>query len=307
MADDSATDALPGGEKTDPATVFAALAEIIYQGSDADEMYAAICVAATLIVPGCDHASLLVRQRRSAMSPSAPATGSRSAIDDFERRAGDGPCIDAIEEETPQIETDLTTPSQWPQLAAIASSPRPRCAGRWGFGSWSISAKARALNLFSGHRNLFDTESAGRAAVLASFTSVAINADRQGRRCHHPATRAAQQPRDRQGRRHADDAARHIRGRSVRTCCAATRKTLNIKLADVARAIIERRGKLLSDDARTPRSVAGDSAGYSGSRSSGFSTSSMLTSLKVTTRTCLTNRAGRYMSHTQASESLSSK
>jgi len=25
-------------------------------------------------------------------------------IDDFERRAGDGPCIDAIEEETPQIE-----------------------------------------------------------------------------------------------------------------------------------------------------------------------------------------------------------
>ena len=46
---------------------------------------------------------------------------------------------------------------------------------------------------------------------------------------------------------------------------------------------------------------------YSGSRSSGFSTSSMFTSLKVMTRTCLTNRAGRYMSHTQASASRSSK
>ena len=50
-----------------------------------------------------------------------------------------------------------------------------------------------------------------------------------------------------------------------------------------------------------------DEGDYSGRRSSGFSTSSMLTSLKVITRTCLTNRAGRYMSHTQASASRSSK
>ena len=47
--------------------------------------------------------------------------------------------------------------------------------------------------------------------------------------------------------------------------------------------------------------------GSSGSRNSGFSSSSMLTSLKVSTRTCLTNRAGRYMSHTQASLMRSSK
>ena len=46
----------------DPATVFAALAEIIYQGSDPGEVYAAICIAATLVVSGCDHASLLVRR-----------------------------------------------------------------------------------------------------------------------------------------------------------------------------------------------------------------------------------------------------
>ncbi|SHV52735.1 Uncharacterised protein [Mycobacteroides abscessus subsp. abscessus] len=64
---------------------------------------------------------------------------------------------------------------------------------------------------------------------------------------------------------------------------------------------------------RTPtRSMTANSSpmvdtGYSGRRSSGFSTSSMLTSLKVMTRTCLTNRAGRYMSQTQASARRSSK
>src|SRR5450759_272377 len=41
------------------------------------------------------------------------------------------------------------------------------------------------------------------------------------------------------------------------------------------------------------------------SSKSRFSNSSTLTSLKVTTRTCLTKRAGRYMSHTQASDTVS--
>lgn len=41
--------------------MFTVLAEIIYQGSDAGEMYSAICVAATLIVRGCDHTGFLVR------------------------------------------------------------------------------------------------------------------------------------------------------------------------------------------------------------------------------------------------------
>src|ERR1700744_497170 len=112
MADGpSARQSLPGGATADPATVFSALAEIIYQGSDAGEMYAAICVAATLIVPGCDHASLLIRKNNGYVTVGASAHPAQR-VDDLERRAGDGPCIDAIEEEAPQIEPDLTTPSQ---------------------------------------------------------------------------------------------------------------------------------------------------------------------------------------------------
>ena len=45
----------------------------------------------------------------------------------------------------------------------------------------------------------------------------------------------------------------------------------------------------------------------SGSRRSGLSSSSMLTSLKVSTRTFFTKRAGRYMSQTQASDMRTSK
>src|SRR5919197_2095574 len=51
----------------------------------------------------------------------------------------------------------------------------------------------------------------------------------------------------------------------------------------------------------------GPSCAATAYRSSFLMSSSMLTSLKVTTRTLVTKRAGRYMSHTQASCSTRSK
>ena len=68
----------------DPGKVFAALAEIIYQGSEANEVYAAICVAATLVVTGCDHASLLVRRDGRYVTVGA-SDRIAQRIDDLER------------------------------------------------------------------------------------------------------------------------------------------------------------------------------------------------------------------------------
>jgi hypothetical protein len=244
-----AQDSLPGGEKADPATVFAALAEIIYQGSDANEMYAAICVAATLIVPGCDHASLLVRQNDRYVTVGA---SDRLAlrIDDFERRAGDGPCIDAIEEETPQIETDLTTSNGWPQLAALLVEETP-VRGAMGFRVLVDKRKGAALNLFSRTPNLFDLESAGRAAVLASFTSVAINTVAKG----EDATTLRQGLLSNREIGKAIGMLMMLNGISEDDAFELLRRhsqTLNIKLADVARAIIKSRGELSGGDEAPP-------------------------------------------------------
>lgn len=232
---------LPGCEKADPTTVFAALAEIIYQGSDASEIYAAICVAATLIVRGCDHASLLVR-RNDRYATVGASSRLAQRIDDLERRAGDGPCIDAIEEETPQIETDLTTPNQWPRLAALLVKETP-VRGAMGFRLLVDRRKAAALNLFSETPGLFDAESAGRAAVLASFAGVAINGIakgedaislRQGLLSNREIGKAVGMLMT-LGDVSEDEAFDMLRRHS---------QALNIKLADVAREVIERRGQL---------------------------------------------------------------
>ncbi|OBK43844.1 GAF and ANTAR domain-containing protein [Mycobacterium sp. 1081908.1] len=239
MADDSSS--TPGGDKADPATVFAALAEIIYQGSDAKQMYAAICIAATLTVRGCDHASLLVREGDRYVTVGASDQVAQH-IDEMERRSGDGPCVDAIEEETPQIDPDLTTPSLWPRLAKVLIEETP-VRGAMGFRLLVDKRKGAALNLFSDSPNVFDAESAGRAAVLASFASVAINAVAKGED-------AASLRRGLMSNRETGKAVGMLmllHDMSEDQAFDLLRRhsqALNIKLADVARAVIENRGQL---------------------------------------------------------------
>jgi transcriptional regulator with GAF, ATPase, and Fis domain len=247
MADESnasANGSTPGAEKADPAAVFAALAEIIYQGSDANEMYAAICVAATLAIRGCDHASLLVRDNDRYITVGASDRLAQK-VDELERRAGDGPCIDAIEEETPQIDTDLTTPSLWPKLASVLVAETP-VRGAMGFRLLVDNRKGAALNLFSDTPNLFDAESAGRAAVLASFASVAINAVAKGED-------AATLRRGLLSNREIGKAVgilmmlHELDEEQAFDLLRRHSQALNIKLAEVARAVIENRGRLPSN------------------------------------------------------------
>jgi transcriptional regulator with GAF, ATPase, and Fis domain len=224
----------------DPATVFSALAEIIYQGSDAGQIYAAICVAATLVVTGCDHASLLVRRDGRYVTVGA-SDSIAQRIDDMERLAGDGPCVDAIEEETPQVETDLTSPNQWPQLAKriIAETP---VRGAMGFRILVDKRKTGALNLFTDTAGVFNTESAGQAIVLASFASVAINAIAQGEDVS--TLRRGLLSNREIGK--AVGMMMMLHGVDEPSAFDMLRRysqDLNIKLADVARSVIDSRGK----------------------------------------------------------------
>src|ERR1700739_3550201 len=243
MMDDVADEGNTGPADTpvaaDPSTVFSALAEIIYQGSESSQIYAAICVAATLVVNGCDHASLLVRRDGRYVTVGASDSVAQR-IDDMERAAGEGPCVDAIEEETPQIETDLTTPNEWPKLAARLVAETP-VRGAMGFRILVDRRKTGALNLFSDTPGVFDHESAGQAIVLASFASVSVNAVAQGED-------VATLRRGLLSNREIGKAVgmlMMLNGVDEHAAFDVLRRysqDLNITLADVARSVIEHRG-----------------------------------------------------------------
>ncbi len=162
----------------DSARVFTSLADIVTQGSTPKEMYAAMCVAATLMVPGCDHASLMISSH-GACSTAAVSDAIAHKIDKLELALGSGPCPDVFREETAQIASDLRTADRWPVFAArVVAETQVR-------GTISVRmpvdrAKVAALNLFSDTANAFDTKSVERAAVLAAFATVATNAAAHG-------------------------------------------------------------------------------------------------------------------------------
>jgi transcriptional regulator with GAF, ATPase, and Fis domain len=162
----------------DTASVFTSLAGIVAQGSTSKEMYAAVCVAATLTVPGCDHASLMI-SRDGACRTAAVSDSVAHQIDKFELALGCGPCLDAIEEKTVQMALDLTNGGRWPALAARVVAETP-VRGAMSIQLTVDRSNVGALNLFSDTANAFDTTSVERAAVLAAFATVAINAAAHG-------------------------------------------------------------------------------------------------------------------------------
>lgn len=167
---------LPDAE---PATVFRGLADIVYQGSTPAEIYAAVCVAATLMVPGCDHASLMLRDNGGATSVAATDATART-VDKLQQLLNEGPCLDAITSDTPQIEPDLAVGSQWPALASriIAETPVRSIMGfRLLLGD---DTKIGALNLMADHPNAFDDTSVELAIILAAFAGVAAHAVTNG-------------------------------------------------------------------------------------------------------------------------------
>ncbi|QIX54041.1 GAF and ANTAR domain-containing protein (plasmid) [Rhodococcus sp. DMU1] len=162
----------------DPVTVFTALAEILYQSDEPAQAYAALCLAATMLVPGCDHASMMLRDGRAHVTVAA-TDDIAYRVDSFERATGEGPCLDALDDDSAQLEADLRAGSRWPRLAAAVLEHTP-VRGMMGFRLLVDQRKVGAVNLFSDTPGAFTADAAASASVLAAFTSVTVTAVTRG-------------------------------------------------------------------------------------------------------------------------------
>ncbi len=159
-------------EDADPATVFRDLARLVYDGDDYEEMYQAVCDAAVHLVDGCHHASIMLEQRGHITTAAATDDIARE-VDRLEQETEEGPCVDAIHEETAQLDADLTSASTWPLLRERVVEETP-VRGMAGFRLVVDDRKVGALNLFSDHPGALTETSVDQAAVLAAFASVAL-------------------------------------------------------------------------------------------------------------------------------------
>ena len=116
----------PADEAT--AGVFRSLAQIVYASDDFTEVYDAVVHAAPRLVDGLRPRQPDAARRRPLRHRRRRATTSPSTIDELERELGEGPCLDAIVDESVYHDADLTDGSPWPRLAerVLASHPGAR-------------------------------------------------------------------------------------------------------------------------------------------------------------------------------------
>lgn len=162
-----------GTVREDPSgAVFAELARLVYACDDYAEIYQAVCEAATKLVPGCDHASLMLASGNKR-STAAASDEVAAVVDRLERELGEGPCVDAIRDEAAYLASDLAQDdSEWPRLTARVLAETP-VRGMVGFRMTVDHDQSGALNLMSDAPGALDATSIDQAIVLASFLSVA--------------------------------------------------------------------------------------------------------------------------------------
>lgn len=216
--------------------MFRSLADIVYASGDFEAIHQAVVNAAPRLVRGCDHASLML-QKGGRFETIAATDEVARHIDALERELGEGPCLDAITDDTAYMEPDFTQGSMWPRLAERVVAETP-VRGAAGFRLLVEGSKAGSLNLFSDTPGVLDERSVNEGAVLSSFLSVALL--------------AAHERQDAQTLRQALESNREI-GKAVGLLMAFHKigddeafemlrkasQDMNMKLTEVAREVVE--------------------------------------------------------------------
>ena len=159
---------------------FRSMAEIVYSGESFDSVYEAVCKTAVELVDGCDHASLMLR-RGGRVDTVAASDEIAQRIDELEKALGEGPCLDAIDDDEPDqhICSDLTEGSKWPELAGKIME-ETNVHGMAGFRLRQEGQRVGALNVFSDTPGALTDHSLDQAIMLTAFASVTLAALERG-------------------------------------------------------------------------------------------------------------------------------
>jgi hypothetical protein len=156
---------------------FRSLAEIVYSGESYESVHDALCTNAVQLIDGCDHASLMLR-RAGRVETVAASDDVARRIDELEKALGEGPCLDAIDDDEPDQHMCSDLPggsSKWPRLGqAIMAETSVR--GMAGFRLRQGGKKVGALNVFSDTAGALTDGSLDQAVLLTAFASVTLSA-----------------------------------------------------------------------------------------------------------------------------------
>ncbi|MFJ7219202.1 ANTAR domain-containing protein [Amycolatopsis sp. NPDC098790] len=230
-----------------------ALTRVLLDATTVTQALNHVVAATTVVVPHARLVSITLRDPAGRFFTPVEIPDIAADLDDVQYRSGSGPCLDAAAPGGPAyaLDQDLARSPAWPRFAAAATAhglgavlstallPTSRPAGLTG-----------ALNIYA-HRDGITPTDRHRALLLATHASLALEHTRGAElaeleRMH---LRRAVESRDVIGQAKGILMARQ--GLTADAAFALLRRTsqeLNVKLADIAAALVENRGALAPAD-----------------------------------------------------------
>jgi GAF domain-containing protein len=148
------------------------LSRDLQEEKDVDRTLEAIAQAATGTVPGAEHASISLIDRRRELHTRAATGELPRAVDKAQYDTGEGPCLDALYECRTVRLPDLDAEARWPKFAAQAREMG--LASMLAMQLYVHGEDLGALNLHSTHRDAFGDESEQIGLLFAAHAAVAL-------------------------------------------------------------------------------------------------------------------------------------
>lgn len=132
-------------------------------------------------VPNAEHAALTMIHGSKAPETTASTGAIPRQVDAIQYDVGEGPCLEAIEEDDVTRADDLATDTQWPRFAARAVALTPVRA-MLGVRLFLGGTDRAALNFYATTPNVFTDLDVGVGAVYSAFASLALQRDAAARK-----------------------------------------------------------------------------------------------------------------------------
>ncbi|MGB3482253.1 MAG: GAF and ANTAR domain-containing protein [Mycobacterium sp.] len=222
--------------KHDLAIRMAELARDVAVPVALDEVLRGVTEAVLQLVPGAEHAGLLLLAVGGKYETLAPTSELMFTLDHLQILTGQGPCVEAAVDDLIVRTDEFEDEGRWPEYSKLVVDIGIRSA--LSFKLYTAQRTAGALNIFATAPKAFDAESEAIGSVLAAHAAAAIVASKQGEQLQ-----SALSSRDLIGQakgiimeRYDVDAVRAFE------MLRELSQSGNIKLVDIAKQVIDTRG-----------------------------------------------------------------
>lgn len=146
--------------------------ELLRNRGDVAHAAAQIVAGAIAVIPPATEAGISLVERDRTVQSYAPSSVVVGELDRLQNQLGEGPCLDAIHQETRVEVLDMAAERRWPRWAAAA---RERGVGSLlSFQLFAREGSAGALNLYARDAGAFDSDAHHLGGLFAAHAAVTV-------------------------------------------------------------------------------------------------------------------------------------